>query len=315
MRLLVACVCSVVVGCGGKGGAGKELAAIQGAPIEVQVKAPNLIFRTNDPNEDLASDKVQETGPHDRLISIPLAGGAVQDLGRMPMGQMAVGPNDIALVAKTDVVVIENGKPKKIGSLPGDGKSAVWIDGAIVVLTNGVSAGRDCCDLVRMSIQDGSTSQIGKLAGIGDALTAVDGTDSFMTEESTGETIKIGHTGAITPVATPGVGTYNCLSLTEHELWWAARKGDQIVISAMPRAGGSVSTVVEVAEKGTYCAASKSELFYTDGNHIKAIATGGKPRNVVDTKGAPRTLAVDGTNLYWAEDTGKAWSIRTAPIK
>lgn len=314
MRLSVACVVSVVLGCGGKhNGDGKELASIEGVPVDVQVLPPDLVFRTSDPDEDLTSAKTLVTGPHNRLIAIPLAGGAAQVLGRMPAGEYRVGKNGIALTAKNEVAILDGGTAKKVGTLSGDGKTVVWLDDGVVVVTNGNTG--ECCDLVRMSTKDGSTTSIGKLKGVGRGIVAVDGGDSYLAEGSTGETIKIDRTGAISQIGTPGDGTYVCLGLTEKDLWWARAEDNHTIISAMPRGGGAASTVVEIANKGPYCATSKTELFYTDGNHIKAIATGGKPRIVVDTVGEPRTLAVNGSDLYWAEDTGKKFSIRTAPIR
>ncbi|HEY0253924.1 MAG TPA: hypothetical protein VGC41_20480, partial [Kofleriaceae bacterium] len=264
-----------------------------------------------------ASDKVEATGPHNRLFAIPLAGGAPRDLGRMPMGEVRTGKQGIALVAKNEVALLEAGTSKKIATLSGDGSSPVWIDDGIVVLANNVSQGNECCDLVRVSTKDGSVTPIGKLKGIGHALVAVDGTDSFVAEVTTGETVKLDHTGTLTAMGSPGAGVYTCVAATATDLWWArlVDKDKKIIITSMPRNGGPIASVAELAQTGTSCAAGRGELFYTDGNHIKAIAPGGKPRNVVDTAGAPRTLAVDGDNLYWAEDTGTKYSVRTASIK
>jgi hypothetical protein len=316
----LSCSYACLLACGGKQAEVPfgEIAKLDAIPFEAQVWNGLLYIEATDPNEDLAGSQVDTKGPHVVLLSVPTSGGVPTQVARIPAGDFRVGKPGTALVAKGQVAVMaSDGSTKKLATVGEEASDPVWVDNGVVVLAN-VQRGTDCCDVVRVSL-DGTTTTIGKLAGIGDARIVSDGDDSYMAEASTGETIRIDHTGAITPIGNPGGGTIACVALTAGHIWWARLADadrEKFVIVAMPRSGGPPVTMVELKQPGVDCSGSAEELFFTEDNRIMAVAPGAKPRVVVKSSASEvRNVVVDKAKVFWAEPVGKRWSIRSANVR
>lgn len=322
-RRLAADVCAlwavISLGCGKQATDGRELARIGGAPRDLQVYDGTLYILSNDENEDLTAPETLKTGPHMQIHAVPEVGGEVKVVARLPSGKMQVGSRGIAFAAKGQLAVLAStgGASRNLGAIATDTSSPVWLDNGVAVL---VREKGNCCSIVSVSLSDGGQTPIGTLSGVGEAYVVSDpGQKTYMASTGTGETVAIDPAGKVTPIVGPTLGVVSCVALTTTHLWWGHwpnEKDDRYVISAMPRSGGPVVDVAEFRSKdGLSCSGSATELYYGQGHDVFAVAPGGKPRKVLAAASDVEHLLVANGALFWAEDTGKQWSIRTAPIR
>lgn len=304
-------------GCGSKehAPAGQELGRTKATPRDIQISSNALIINADDPSEDRATTM----GPHDVLLSVPRSGGSVTEIARLPMGDMRVGPRGIAYTSNGQLAIFDpgTGSGKKAGTLEPNARDPVWIDDGVVVLANRNPSA--CCTLVKVSLTDGLSTEIGKLPGIGDALVTVDGNDTFMAEVSTGQIVRIAKTGEVSNVASVGKGALSCFAVSPTQIWWGGwpdTTSDHYTISTMARAGGPPTTIVDMLRRdGVECVAAGQELVYATGHQIVAVDAGKKSRTVVDSKADIVGVVVDSGNVYWAERVGKEWTFRSAPLR
>lgn len=287
-------------------------------PRDLQAYGGAVYILSNDEHEDLTAPEKLKDGPHTEIHSIPEGGGQLALIARLPSGTMRVGSQGIAFAARGQLGVLETsgGKSRSLGAIGSDTSSPVWVDNGVAVLSqdNGT-----CCSIVRVSLADGVKTPIGTLSGVGEAYVVSDSErQSYMASTATGETVAIDPAGKVIPVAGPKLGVVSCLGLTNTHLWWGHwpdEKMDRYVISAMPRSGGPIVDVTEFRAKGgASCAGSSTELYYTRGNGVWAVTPDATPRNVFTTNKDVANLLVANHTLFWTEETGTQWSLRTAAI-
>lgn len=315
-RCLIACTCSILAAaCSAKPG-GREIARLTGTPLGIQKSDDGLIVLVTDPNEDVTSDDYGEHGLHAWLVAVSTEGGTPKQLARLPLpGDYDVGPLGIAYATKNMILHVDkNGSVSKLAEVKTQATSPAWLNDSVLAVTFSVE--EPCCQLVRVSLDDGSVATLGLVQG-SRAIFAGDAAGTYVADADTSsEQTQLLADGKLSEVPSETGGLLVCFAATKTHLWWGRLGADMFTLTTAPKMGGSPVKVDEFPYPAQVeCSPGDDELVYTRNHKIFRVAAGQKPRLLAESKQLVRGLHVNGSSVYWAESVGKEWSIRTTPLR
>jgi hypothetical protein len=237
------------------------------------------------------------------VMSVPVAGGTVSNLGVPSPAAIALDPNNIYILTSSSLVREPKGGgiTTTIASglvIPGALPFGVAVDAQNAYFANGASV-----ESVPLS---GGTPSILATAGVGSQpyAIALDATFVYWTETgSSGSVMKLAKTGG-TPIAiASGQNSPTDIALDGAYIYWT-NHGDGTVMKA-PLAGGPVTTIA-TGQSGAFGIAVDSTNIYwtnvTSGAVMTVPLAGGTPTAIASGQNSPTGITLDQTNVYWTNN-------------
>jgi hypothetical protein len=257
---------------------------------------------------------------NDRLVSVPLAGGAAEELYS--------GSDVYGLVLLADRAYFKNAADIVSVALIG-GPATVALENAIVPMTDGVVAADD----TSLYFGGSATGAISRLTPPATALVPLSPTGVlpqsiavyadhvyFVGNEigGAGTVRRVSKLGGPTEVLLSGLGLVSSLAVDASGIYFAEEPSNFVGTGRIVRVGLDGSAPVTLVEGYQGHASSiqvaYGRIYYAAGSGIVSVPVdGGEPEPVGTAKG-PGMLKVVGGNLIWVAPAVKAISDTTVPI-
>ena len=238
------------------------------------------------------------------VMSVPVAGGGVSNLGVPSPAAIALDPNNVYILTSSSLVREPKGSAiaTTIASglvIPGAPPFGVAVDAQNAYFANGPS-------VESVPLTGGTPSILATVVGGSQPYAiALDATFVYWTETgSSGSVMKLAKTGGTPIVIASGQNSPADIALDGAYIYWT-NNGDGTVMKA-PLAGGPVTTIATGQSGAFGIAVDSTNIYWTNNVTSGAVMTvplvGGTPIVIASGQNSPTGIALDQTNVYWTNN-------------